>query len=119
MGNSHLQFDRRLHAIYDAKRHTARGYETYIDASGLIHVRARRRRKVLRHFPWGLLAGFVLLVTVFKAAAVLNIGLISYEEKRELLLAGSTLEYFGAMALIIDPITEQFIDLLKTVVTPT
>ncbi|MFP4569403.1 hypothetical protein [Rhodosalinus sp.] len=98
-----IEFDERLRRIQRRNRRLSRGAVPYIDSTGLVTFRPKRRglRLPLR----GLLlvaAGFV----VFKGLVLAHLGQELYEDRLALLRSGTVIEQGGAWAMEIDPATE-------------
>ena len=102
MGLAHLQNTSMRSTLPRKGRRRLRGYKTYVDNSGLIHIVPRTQRVSSR---FTLYPVFVLLALgiAFKALAMLNIGLNDYEAKVTELQSGSFLEQSAAMVLTVDP----------------
>lgn len=96
------EFDRRMERI--SRRHTklSRGYVTRVNGDGLIVAKPKRRGgKVL-------VRAFVLLVLVlflFKAFLLAEIGDDAYDARVTALASGSWGEQAGSVAMAKDPIT--------------
>ena len=81
-------------------------YVTLVDKNGLIQVVAQRKESSLSLAPFKLLALFVALAMIFKALALINVGVVDYEEQLAVLQGGNVVEQASAFALQIDPITK-------------
>ncbi|MGH1576418.1 hypothetical protein [Planktotalea sp.] len=105
MGYSHLQQKPGFVVLADKDRASHKDYVTLVDKNGLIQVVPRRRARSLPLAPFKLLALLVVLVTVFKALALFNVGLNDYQEELAVLKTGNMLERAGAFVLQVDPVT--------------
>jgi len=111
MGRSHLQ-SQRAGAILPRKgRRRLRGYTTYIDHTGLIHVVAKPRSRTLPPLmPFVVLAA---LVIAFKALAMVNVGLGTYQDKVATLQAGTAVEQAIGFVLREDPASSWLYSTIK------
>lgn len=112
MGHSHLHYS-RASVLPRKGRRRLRGYKTYIDHTGLVHVvptsrRSNARRAVL--FPFVVLLGLLL---VFKALAMINVGLNDYTARVAELQAGTFAEQAAAWVLMQDPASKWLYTLLQ------
>lgn len=80
-------------------------YTTLVDKNGLIQVIPRKRKSLWSLVPFKLIALFAVLLTVFKALALINVGINDYEAELQALAAGNGFEKAGAFVLQIDPVT--------------
>lgn len=106
MGFPILQQKSGFVLLPDRDRQKSTGYVTVVDKNGLIQVVARRKSSAFSLAPLKLIALFVVLLTVFKALALMNVGMVDYEEELAALQAGNMFEQAGAFALQIDPVTK-------------
>ena len=81
-------------------------YMTLVDKNGLIQVvpRARKSRS-LSLAPLKFMLILAVLLTVFKAVALINVGVSNYEDEIALLKSGNVVEQAGAFVLQVDPVT--------------
>ncbi len=108
MGYSQLQQKTGFLLLADDDRRSNQDYVTLVDRNGLIQVMPRRKSRANLLAPLKLLALFAVLLTVFKALALMNVGLFDYEEELAVLQTGSVFEKAGAFVLQIDPLTMAF-----------
>lgn len=97
---AYLEFDKRRRRIERAHRRLSRGAVPYIDDTGLVTYRPRRARLGVP------LRGLVLIAAGFigfKGLALAHIGAPLYEERLEVLRAGTVVEQAGAWAMQADP----------------
>lgn len=106
MGYSHLQQKSGFVLLSDSNDRASKQYMTLVDKNGIIQVVPRPKARARSFIPFKLLAMFVVLVMVFKALALLSVGVNAYEEERVALASGNVFEQAGAMALWIDPLTD-------------
>ncbi|MDQ2093721.1 hypothetical protein [Rhodalgimonas zhirmunskyi] len=89
-------FDKRVRRVARKHQRMANGFTPVVQRDGLISVRPRR---VAPRVPikglFLLIAGFVL----FKAVAIANVSLPTYEERLDMLRAGTVFEQAGAFLL--------------------
>lgn len=105
MGNSLLQKKSGFVVLSASTDRPRKDYVTLVDQNGLIQVIPRRRSRRLSLVPLKLLALFVVLLTVFKALALMNVGLNDYQDEIAVLENGTVFEKLGAIALQVDPVT--------------
>lgn len=105
MGYSHLQQKSGFVLLADSDRRKNSDYITLVDSNGLIQVVPRPRRKSRLAGPFKLLLVFAVLLTVFKSLALLNVGVVDYEDELAVLREGNAFEQAGAFVLSIDPLT--------------
>lgn len=117
MGYSHLQKKTGFLLLSESDRRSNQDYITIVDRNGLIQVLPRRKERTRFWAPFKVLALFAVLLTLFKALALLNVGLFDYEEELAVLQAGNAFEKAGAFVLQADPLTmtifQQVAPLLK------
>ena len=107
MGISLLQQKTGFAMLPGQARESQTDYMTLVDKNGLIQVVPRpTKARTLSLAPFKLIAVFVVLVTVFKAMALLNVGMIGYEEELAVLASGNFAEQASAFVLQIDPVTQ-------------
>jgi len=109
MGLSHLHTT-RASALPRKGRRRLRGYTTYIDHTGLVHVVPKTRRRVVPIFP---LAVMVALAIVFKSLAMLNVGLNTYESKVIALKQGGFVQQMAGTVMMQDPASTWLYGQLK------
>jgi hypothetical protein len=105
MGFSHLHQKTGFVLLADQGRQANNNYVTLVDKNGLIQVVARQKTRSLSLTPITLLAIFAVLLTVFKALALMNVGLNDYQDEVAALEAGNLFEQAGAFVLQVDPAT--------------
>ena len=107
MGISHLQ-QKTGFAIFSANTAANRSeYVTLVDKNGLIQVVPRiSPKRGRKHTSLKLVAALAVLVTLFKAAALVNVGYVDYNDELALLANGNVVEKAGAFIFQIDPVTE-------------
>lgn len=106
MGFSHLQQKTGFVLMSEQEGRAVPNYMTLVDKNGLIQVVPRPKARAMSFVPLKLIAMFVALVMVFKALALLSVGVLAYEEELAALAAGNIFEQAGGVILWIDPITE-------------
>ncbi|MEN8894392.1 hypothetical protein [Planktotalea arctica] len=106
MGYPILQQKTGFMLLPERDRQKGASYVTLVDKNGLIQVVAQRKKRKISLVPLKFLALLVVLLTVFKALAVMNVGLVDYEEELALLQSGNIFEQASAFALQIDPVTK-------------
>ena len=106
MGYSLLQQKTGFVLLPEREGSRTTDYVALVDRNGLIQV--VQRPKARSHFaaPFKLLLLFAVLLTVFKSLALLNVGVIDYEDELAALQNGNLFEQAGAFVLQIDPLTE-------------
>jgi hypothetical protein len=109
MGNSLLHKKTGFVLLPDQKRQASTDYMTIVDKNGLIQVVPRKKSRLWYTVPLRLIMLFFVLITVFKALAVLNVGPTAYEEQLTALAAGNVVEKIGSFVLVIDPLTNVVI----------
>lgn len=107
MGYSHLQQKTGFIMLSDGDRRTNQDYVTLVDKNGLIQVLPRRKSRSRLTAPLKLIALFAVLLTVFKSLALLNVGMIDYEDELAALNNGNAFEQAGAFVLQVDPLTKS------------
>ena len=105
MGNSLLHKKTGFVLLPDQKRQASTDYMTIVDKNGLIQVVPRKKSRLWSTVPLRLIMLFFVLITVFKALAVLNVGLTAYEEQLTALAAGNVVEKIGSFVLVIGPLS--------------
>lgn len=105
MGRTHLHQKNGFVILPDNGRASGKGYATFVDRNGLIQVVPRRQKKLSLLAPLKLLALFVVLLTVFKALALSNVGVNTYQDQLASLESGTLVEQAGAWVLTVDPAT--------------
>ncbi len=108
MGYSQLQQKSGFVLLSDNGRQVNKKYTTLVDKNGLIQVLPKKKSKVaIRQMvgPLKLVCLFAVLVIVFKALALINVGAVDYEAELQALHGGNVVEQAGAYVLQIDPLT--------------
>jgi len=116
MGFSQLQKKSGFVLLSDKGQQSSNEYVTLVDKNGLIQVVPRKKKSVLSTAPLRLIVLFFLLITVFKALAVLNVGITTYEEQLTALPGGNVVEQAGAFVLSVDPLTHTIIQGIEPLV---
>ncbi|MGB7316708.1 MAG: hypothetical protein WBC85_01950 [Planktotalea sp.] len=106
MGYSHLQQKSGFVILSERDRRANANYVTIVDKNGLIQVVPRRKSRSQISAPFKLLALFAVLLIVFKALALVNVGIVDYDAELAVLQAGNMFEKAGAFVLKIDPVTQ-------------
>ncbi|WP_293449158.1 hypothetical protein [Planktotalea sp.] len=106
MSNAHLQRKSGFVLLSELDGRGATGYVTLVHKNGLIQVVPRPKRRSVSTVPLKLVVLFAILITVFKALALLNVGVVDYEADLATLSEGNVFEKAGAFALQIDPVTQ-------------
>lgn len=109
MGVSQLQKKTGFVLLSDQGQQAGKEYVTLVDKNGLIQVVPRERKRARSFAPLKLILLFVALMTLFKALAILNLGVTTYEEQLAALASGNAVERSGAVLLSIDPITQAIV----------
>lgn len=110
MGYSQLQ-QKSGFVMLPANGQAKANYTTLVDKNGLIQVVPVRKSHVSAKQlggPIKLVLLFAVLVIVFKALALVNVGAVDYEAELEALQGGNVVEQAGAFVLQIDPLTSMF-----------
>lgn len=109
MGFSHLHSQNADPILPRKGRRRLKGYTTYVDHTGLIHVVPKARKRGLPIFQ-----AFVLiaLVIVFKALAMINVGIADYTDKVAGLKAGGLGEQVAGWMLTPDTATTAIYNVL-------
>lgn len=106
MGSSLLQQKPGFAIETSMARRSQANYMTHVDKNGLIQVVKRpTKANRLSLVPVKLVALFAVLVVLFKAIALLNIGMNAYDEELTALASGNVFEQASAFVLQIDPVT--------------
>lgn len=110
MGRAHLH---KLDAPRASRlrRRRSSGYRTIVDSNGSIHVVAREVDSF--SLPVVPLLVLAVLLLVFKALAMMNVGLNDYTERLSALENGTLLERGAAFFLHPDPATLWIYELLR------
>lgn len=117
MGFSQLNTS-RFEAILSRKgRRTLRGYKTFVDPSGLVHVVPVERRRVSPLWPFFLIV--VGLVFPFKALAMMNVGLNDYEAQVSALKSGDVTAKAAWWVLQVDPVSHWIYDAIDPILDET
>ena len=106
IGFSHLQQKSGFVLLSEQESRAAARYMTLVDKNGIIQVVPRPKVPNASFLPFKLIAFFVVFITLFKALALLSVGVNAYEEERLALSEGNVFEQAGAFVLWIDPATE-------------
>ena len=110
MSNTQLQRKSGFVMLSELNVQDATGYVTLVDKNGLIQVVPRQKRRTLSTVPLKLVVLLAILITVFKALALMNVGLVDCETGLEALSQGSAVEQIGAFVLQIDPVTHAIFE---------
>ena len=110
MSNTQLQRKSGFVMLSELNGQDATGYVTLVDKNGLIQVVPRQKRRTLSTVPLKLVVLLAILITVFKALALMNVGLVDCETGLEALSQGSAVEQIGAFVLQIDPVTHAIFE---------
>lgn len=96
------EFERRMRRI--SRRHSklSHGYVTAVNSDGLVVAKPQRRSRR------GALRGVIVILAVtmlFKGVLHAQLGAAAYQERVDLLSAGSAVENVGAWIMTADPVT--------------
>ncbi|WP_375265689.1 hypothetical protein [Planktotalea sp.] len=109
MGVSLLKKKTGFVLLPDSQRQATSQYSTTVDKNGLVQVVPRKKSRRSFGAPIRLILLFGVLITIFKALAVLNVGLTAYEEQLTALSSGNIVEQVGSVLLSVDPLTNAVI----------
>ncbi|MDX1822305.1 MAG: hypothetical protein ACU0A4_16785 [Paracoccaceae bacterium] len=110
MSDAFQDFDKRLRRIHTKRVKLSNGYVSVVGGDGLIVVKPRRRRSILRLRP---LIFVILGFLAFKVIILATLGQPVYEERIEALREGSTVEQAGAWVMQADPWTVMLAQKLR------
>ncbi len=95
-------FNKRVRRINKKHRKMSHGIVHSINHDGLIVARARRRGPRL---PWKGIAFAIVAFFGFKVFLLIQLGQATYDDRIELLQAGTIIEQAGAYVMSADPLT--------------
>lgn len=114
MGRSHLQQKTGFVILPDRDTKNRKGYTTFVDHNGLIQVVPRRPKERSGFSPVKVIIVAGVMLTLFKALALVNIGLNDYSDRLATLQTGTLPEQAGAWVLQIDPATQWMYQAAQT-----
>ncbi|MCJ7872992.1 hypothetical protein Q4577_16850 [Marinovum sp. 2_MG-2023] len=113
MSETLFHFDKRVRRIAKKNRKLARGHTNFIDGTGVIRQRPTRKLTAL---PIRGLMIIAFCFFAFKGLLIAHQGVVQYEDRLDLLAAGSIFEQGAAWVMQVDPVAMWFAGLLSAIV---